>query len=720
MTKKTLLLGCLLIVLQFFPVTSPAFTEAATTDATLLESVTIAPLADGAKISIVANGEVRDYHAFTLDHPARIVFDLRGIESPFRTSQSISSDSRWVKKVRHFGHPDKVRLVIDTHKAYLSAYTAQSVARGLEIRVGSTVSPATPGPEAVGGAPPEVALLQSVAIDKGEESIRISVKTDGKVRDYKSFTLHQPARIVFDLFHLTSPYRKTESLDVDTVWVKRVRHYAHPDKVRLVLDTAEAYLSSYVAEPLPDGLEIVVGEIGPSATLKPRETASREMGIGRGMDRDIPAAKPADPPAIRAAVAGAVVPSPAEPIAVPGMLTLSETIEEAIRANIGLKSSREGTKTALALRNIQRSVFLPTFAARYSFHHNYEEVFAKQNQYALTGTVTQPLFAGFSNTNQYQVARIGVDVARLNEKLLRQTVIFSAKQGYFSLLKAQKLLTVSQLSVQQLEAHKNVANNFYQVGMIPLNDLLKAQVELANAMQVLIVVQNNLDIAKSNLNLILRQDINTPIEIVDVTSYTPFDRGIDYCLQTAEAKRPEVETSDLDVRIREKEIKIARKGYYPSIDLRANYYARGTDWNVNGGPGIGDPNSWDVSAVASWNFWEWGRTAQGVKTRRSSLRQAQLKRDDIFDNIRLEVKQAYLRTREAEKNIITVQKAIEQAKENFRISEERYKEQMVTSTDVLDAQTLLTRTMTNYYNALYDFKISKASLHRAMGQEVLE
>ena len=65
-----------------------------------------------------------------------------------------------------------------------------------------------------------------------------------------------------------------------------------------------------------------------------------------------------------------------------------------------------------------------------------------------------------------------------------------------------------------------------------------------------------------------------------------------------------------------------------------------------------------------------------------------------------------------------MQQTIEQAEENFRINEERYREQMATSTDVLDARTLLSKTMTNYYNALYDFKIAKAALYLAMGQEV--
>jgi len=105
------------------------------------------------------------------------------------------------------------------------------------------------------------------------------------------------------------------------------------------------------------------------------------------------------------------------------------------------------------------------------------------------------------------------------------------------------------------------------------------------------------------------------------------------------------------------------------------------------------------------------------KSRRS---QAMLNRSKIEDSIQFSVTQAYLQMQTSEKNIITVEAAIEQAKENVRINEERYKEQVATSTDVLTAQTLYFRTMNNYYRALYDFQIAKASLHREMGQEIFE
>ena len=104
----------------------------------------------------------------------------------------------------------------------------------------------------------------------------------------------------------------------------------------------------------------------------------------------------------------------------------------------------------------------------------------------------------------------------------------------------------------------------------------------------------------------------------------------------------------------------------------------------------------------------------------SRLSQAQTSKEDLIDRIRLQVKQTYLANLENEVNIHTLRKAIRQAEENYRIFQERYKEQVTTSTDVLIAQTLLSRTQTNYYTALYDFKIAKAALFRAMGLEVLE
>ena len=407
-------------------------------------------------------------------------------------------------------------------------------------------------------------------------------------------------------------------------------------------------------------------------------------------------------------------------------LTLKQTIVSAIKANIGLQSSQEGKKAAQATQKEQKTFFLPTFNVTYKYNR-YDEassigglVVGSEREYSLITTVTQPIFTGFANLNQYKIASLGLDVAEINEKLVRQNIIFNAKKIYFSMLEAQKLFDVAQKTVTQLQAHTEVAQNYYQVGMTPLNDFLQAQVEQANAEQELIVAKNNLENAESDFNILLRRPLDTPVKIDDITDYFSFKQDLDYCFSEADQNRLEIKVATLEVEIKAKELKLAKKNYYPSVDLQGSYFNIGTDWNVDGGTGITDPSGWNILATASWNFWEWGRTSYGIHEKQSRLSQARLQKTEILDNIHLQVKKAYLKTQEAEKAIITVEQAVEQAKENFRINEERYKAQVATSTDVLDAQTLLAKTITNYYKALYAFKISKAALYRAMGQELIE
>lgn len=412
-----------------------------------------------------------------------------------------------------------------------------------------------------------------------------------------------------------------------------------------------------------------------------------------------------------------------EPVEV---FTLKQTIESAIKANLSLKVSGEEIKAAAAVKKARRTNFFPTFSAKYQFSRKDEGTsiggFAttSQDEYSFVSSVTQPIFAGFAILRQYDIAKFGLDAAEIKEKLMRQDIILEAKTVYFTLLKTQKLRNIAEETVVQIDAQKNVAENFYQVGMSPLNDLLQAQVELANAKQELIVAKNNMENAESDFNTLLRRPINTSVAVEDILDYSSFEKDLDYCFAQADKNRLEIKIADLDVEVAQKELQLAKKDYYPSINLEGNYFRQGTEWDVDGGEGIFDPSGWNIAAVASWNFWEWGRSYYGVKEELSRVSQAKFRKDELLDNIQQEVKKAYLRTQEAEKAIITVEKAVEQAKENFRINEERYKEQVATSTDVLDAQTLLSKTITNYYNALYAYKMSKAALYRAMGQEIIE
>jgi outer membrane protein TolC len=410
----------------------------------------------------------------------------------------------------------------------------------------------------------------------------------------------------------------------------------------------------------------------------------------------------------------------------PVTFTIASSIAYAFKHNTQILSSREGVAAADANKKKQFAEFLPKLSASYAYTRLDEEksfanvVSRPQDHYAFTATVDQPVFSGLAIKTNYEISGLDLDIVRLQEKKARMDVILNVKRSYFELLQKEKLEMVARETVTQLEAARDVSKNFFDVGMVPKNDLLQSEVALANAKQDLVVAKNDVEVARSLFNTILRRPVDAPFAVEDVLTHEPFRLAYEKAVETALKLRTEIQIADLEVARSEKDIVLTKKDYYPLVSLQANYHKMGDSPGLNGGEGILEQDEWDVMATASWTFWEWGKTRYGVYEKMKRLEQARLGRTEREDFVRHEVKRSYLRAKDAESAILTVEKAVEQAKENLRINEERYKEQVATATERLDAQVLLTTTQNNYYNALSAFNISKAALDRAMGVEVLE
>ncbi len=122
----------------------------------IIRSVSASESQNGVMVSIVADRSVTDYKSFSLNNPARIVFDLNGVQSAFSKQQVIPVNTKWVKSIRYFGYPERVRVVIDTHDEYLSAFKADSVENGLVVRMGEEVASEPAVEPAIAEAKPEI------------------------------------------------------------------------------------------------------------------------------------------------------------------------------------------------------------------------------------------------------------------------------------------------------------------------------------------------------------------------------------------------------------------------------------------------------------------------------------------------------------------------------------------------------------------------------------
>ena len=409
-------------------------------------------------------------------------------------------------------------------------------------------------------------------------------------------------------------------------------------------------------------------------------------------------------------------------------LTLEESIAIALRQSVTIQSAKEGVLASEARRKEAFTGFLPKLSTTYNYTYNDPAAYIKQpppsaiqtltvgtqDNYIWSLDVRQPVFAGGRITANYDISRLGADASRQEELGTIQDIVLEVKRGYFNILKAKRLVGVAKQSVEQFTAQRDLAKNFYEVGLVPRNDYLQAEVRLSDSNQALIRTENSLEVARSRFNTVLRRPIGAPVDVVDILDYTPHETAFEECLKTAFENRPEIQVYSLRAEQAGKKVKIVESEFYPSVNLVGSYQRYGDSADLNGSP-YRDPENWTVAAMASWDLWEWGRTKYARDATVSQERQAQNALMNVKDQVSLEVKSAWLNVKEAEKLIAVTQKAIEQAEENYRINQERYREQVARSTDVLDALTLLTFTRASWSNALSDYRIALAGLERATG-----
>ncbi|MBN2419153.1 MAG: TolC family protein [Deltaproteobacteria bacterium] len=409
--------------------------------------------------------------------------------------------------------------------------------------------------------------------------------------------------------------------------------------------------------------------------------------------------------------------------------TLEESIAEALAHNRVVKAKEERINQAVHAKNQARAEFLPKLSTSYGytrldkpstvnlsipgFGYTSMEI-SQQDNYQWKGTITQPVFTGFALISAYELAKLGIDRSEIEFELQKLDLILNVKEAYFNILETDKAVQVALKALELLKSHVEVAKGFYNAGKIPVNDLLKSEVELANAQQELVNVRNSSRMARCAFNALLSKPVDLPVDVEDILTFIPREEDFYDNLEKAFENRPEIKILDINILETEQQLRLAKSKLYPEISIKYDYIREGDTPGVNGSE-LQRSSRWEAMAICSWTFWEWGKTHYSIKEKMSLLNELKQLRMSLTDIIQLELKEALLDLEAAEKNIPATRIAVEQAEENLRVSEERYKANVSTSTEVLDAQTLLTRARMNHYRALYVHNLAIAKMERAVG-----
>lgn len=406
-------------------------------------------------------------------------------------------------------------------------------------------------------------------------------------------------------------------------------------------------------------------------------------------------------------------------------LDLEETIQRALLTNPSVKIAEYNRKAAKAdysaakgARGISISLSHDSSRGGYADYarrsvNGGTPIWTKSigNSHSNSITASLPIFTGGELQGQIGQAKANYRSMLSAEEQAYNEMKETATTGYFNMLNATNMKALRQESVDRLQAHLDNVIAQYNVGIVARADVLRSEVELANAQQNYITASNEYDVAEATLNNIIGTPLGTTLLLKDRLQYEPYENDMAYCLAYSEQHRPELKQAEYAIDSAEAALVVARSGHMPKVYANAsnNWGGNGSDW-----PGDDDEN-WSVGVTASMNVFDSGVTWSKIHAAQENLAKAKESQRQIKDNVELEVRTDYLSMREAEKRITTAQVAVASAEEDYHIAVVRYQAGVGTNIDVMDAQEALTQAKTNYYQALYNYNTSKAALNTSMG-----
>lgn len=395
-------------------------------------------------------------------------------------------------------------------------------------------------------------------------------------------------------------------------------------------------------------------------------------------------------------------------------VTLDETIQRAFENNRIIKESVADREQAFWSLSEARRQTNPRITFDWGGERHGGLYYGDtENAFSTAGTLSIPIYQGGRLREGRRSARYALSSADLSLENTMQQVRLQSTIYYFNVLQYRNLIDVYEEEVVTLQEHLRNVNAQFRVGTVAKVDVLESQVELANAMQNLVNIQNNYDTAVAELNNYIGLPADTVIRPQDTLTYTKYDLKLSDCTAYALENRAEAAMADYAIKRAESAKKSAKAGWLPQVNASVmkeidtkNPFSNKTS------------DRWTAGVTASWNVFDGGITRAQVNQADAALTRAQEEAAQTREQIQLDVQSAFLQLHAAERNIGTTQVAVTLGEENYKIAQVRYAAGVGTNLDVMDASRKLTEARSNYFTALYNYNTAKAALDRYMGVPV--
>lgn len=338
-------------------------------------------------------------------------------------------------------------------------------------------------------------------------------------------------------------------------------------------------------------------------------------------------------------------------------------------------------------------------------------LFDGSSQFMADARITLPIFTFGRISNGVQAAESGVRAHELRARVRRQDVRLAVAAAYIGVLRARSGLEVANSRVRSLESHVDDVDDMFTAGAVARNDLLAAQVSLADVQQYQLQARIGVEIGEAAYNKALGRLLTDPVSLdKKFPGLDPRLEPDSLSALTATALENRAELAGLQSAAEsiDSQAQSTRAKSRPQFAIIGGYTAMENNF-------LNREDFWSIGLGMQWDIFDSDRSRDRANA--LFLQSTALYRDyqELQSVVEFQVHSTWLQFNESKARIKLTERAVEQAEENLRVTRDRYRNGEGTNTEVLDAEGLRTVSRSNYDNALYDAALSRYRLARATG-----
>jgi outer membrane protein TolC len=322
---------------------------------------------------------------------------------------------------------------------------------------------------------------------------------------------------------------------------------------------------------------------------------------------------------------------------------------------------------------------------------------------------TQLTVLDFTTIRKYQASRTGLQAAKADLDVTKDQVSEQVARAYLASLREDAAYEAARANVELSEALLRLAQSQKDAGTGTGIEVTRAQVQLANDRQRLIVAENNRRRAVLQLLRAMGLDLKVDVQLSDKLSYQPVDTvAVESLLETARKGRS-------DLKAQQQHQQTARMNYSAVEAERLPSVSAYGDYGTIGNEIVGAHPTHTIGVQLKVPLYDGGRRSSRKQESLLQVREEEIRTRDLGLQVELDVRLALDSLRSADSQVKTAGEGLTLAQSELEQAQRRYQAGVANSLEVTDAQTRLDRARDNQVDALYNYNLARLELATATG-----